>query len=100
MQWTTFALGACGARHMSDFPPISDDDVAALFTYLNRPDPPPCEHSHAETTAFLQSRGLPIAETLEWLRSNGGFCDCEVIYNVADKWGERVGWRSEENGET
>jgi Protein of unknown function (DUF2695) len=75
-------------------PPISDDELAALFTFLNRPNPTECTHSHAETIEFLTSRNLPVAETLDWLRVNGGFCDCEIIYNVADAWGEQVGWHA------
>jgi hypothetical protein len=36
---------------------------------------------------------LPAEETITWLRANGGFCDCEAIFNVADAWGDRIGWQ-------
>jgi hypothetical protein len=76
-------------------PPIPYDDVAALFTYLNRPNPRRCTNTLAEATEFLRSRRLPVEPTLRWLRANGGYCDCEVILNVTDKWGKRVGWKAE-----
>lgn len=43
-------------------PPISDGDLRELFEYLDRPDPPPCTHSHRETTEFLQGRNIPVGE--------------------------------------
>jgi hypothetical protein len=80
---------------MAKAPPISHDDIAALFTYLNRPDPRRCTNTLADTAEFLRSRRLPVEPTLRWLRANGGYCDCEVILNVTDTWGERVGWDAE-----
>ncbi len=77
-------------------PPISYDDLKALFEYLGRPNPPPCDHTHKECVGFLRERKLPVDKTLDWLRANGGFCDCEVIFNVTDKWGEKVGWIPED----
>jgi len=78
-------------------PPIPLDELRELFQYLGRPNPPPCDHTHRETTAFLQSRGVPVEPTLAWLRANGGFCDCEVIFNVTNDWGEVVGWEPQED---
>jgi hypothetical protein len=73
-------------------PPISYSDLKGLFEWLDRPDPPPCEHGYKETTEFLTARGLPVESTLKWLREYGGYCDCEVIYNVANDWGDTVGF--------
>lgn len=75
-----------------DEPPISNVDLKGLFEFLDKPNSPPCDHDHSETVEFLNSRKLPVESTLNWLRENGGFCDCEVIFNVTDKWGEIVGW--------
>jgi hypothetical protein len=76
-------------------PPLSYADLKALFEYLGRPKPPPCDHTHRECIEFLRARKLPVEATLAWLRTNGGFCDCEVIINVTDEWGEKVGWNPE-----
>lgn len=80
------------ARTLSNPPPISHSDLRALFDFLDRPNPPPCKHDHRETIQFLKSRQLPIESTIAWLRVNGGLCDCEVIFNVTDRWGAEVEW--------
>lgn len=84
-----------GTQAASDMP-ISHDELKALFAWLGRPNPPPCDHSHRETIQFLEQRKLPVEQTVAWLKANGGFCDCEVIYNVTDEWGDVVGWNPEE----
>jgi Protein of unknown function (DUF2695) len=77
-------------------PPISHTDLKELFEWLDRPNPPPCEHGYKETLQFLNSRGLQIDPTLKWLQDNGGYCDCEIIYNVTDQWGGIVGFQPSE----
>jgi hypothetical protein len=72
--------------------PISKDDLRALFEHLDQPNPAPCSHTLRETLEFLEERGLDPEKTVPWLQSYGGFCDCEVIFNVTDVWEERVGW--------
>ena len=82
-----------GATPPSDrSPPISHRDLKGLFEYLDRPNPPPCQHDHRETAQFLTDRKLPVDSTIAWLKANGGYCDCEVIFNVTDEWGDEVGW--------
>jgi hypothetical protein len=83
------------SEHPDGEPPISYDDLKALFEYLDRPNPPACDHSHKECLEFLNGRKLPVDATLAWLKANGGFCDCEVIFNVTNEWGEKVGFNPE-----
>lgn len=40
---------------------------------------------------FLKSRDIDSANVIPWLKEHGGFCDCEVIYNVYDDVGDLVG---------
>jgi hypothetical protein len=80
-------------------PPIAYDDLRELFDWLNQPNPPPCDHSHRFTREFLERRSLPIEPTIAWLCSNGGCCDCEVIFNVTNDWAERVGWNPPDEDE-
>jgi len=75
-----------------DESPIGDADLKSLFEYLDRLDRPPCSHTLKETIEFLKEHGLPIDPTVTWLGVNGGYCDCEVIYNATTKWGDKVGW--------
>jgi hypothetical protein len=45
-----------------------------------------CGHSFANSTAILCEAGMDsddIDDVLAVLRSKGGCCDCEVLYNVA-----------------
>jgi hypothetical protein len=69
-------------------PPLSRTNLKARFDYLSRPDPPPCTHTHKETIEFLLAKNLPVKPTVEWLQRNGGYCDCEVIFNVDAEWAD------------
>ncbi len=78
-------------------PPISQSDLKALFDFLDRDRSAPCTHTFKETTAFLKERGLPVDETITWLRNNGAGCDCEVILNTDTTWGEWAGRCGDDN---
>ncbi len=71
--------------------PLSHEDLRALFDHLEREGALQCDHTLRETTKFLRQRRLDVERIVPWLREHGGYCDCEVIYNVADKFGEIVG---------
>jgi hypothetical protein len=45
-----------------------------------------CDHTLSETRRYLEAHGGWREEFAEWLREYGGFCDCEVGYNVFDYW--------------
>jgi hypothetical protein len=70
--------------------PISHADLKELFDFLDRENPPPCDHTLRETMKFLEKKGLSVERVVSWLREHGGYCDCEVIFNVEDKFGEIV----------
>ena len=71
--------------------PLSKEDLKDLLDYLDRPDPPACDHTLKDTIHFLTERNLDVDKIVPWLNEYGGYCDCEVIFNVDDKWGEYVG---------
>ena len=62
--------------------PMPQEDLLDLLNYLDRENPPPCDHTLRETVEFLQKRGLDVERVVPWLREHGGYCDCEVIFNV------------------
>ena len=70
--------------------PISHHDLRDLF---NPPDwgGLECDHTFRETIAFLEARDLDVERVTTCICVYGGFCDCEVIYNVDEKFGEIVG---------
>lgn len=70
--------------------PISHQDVRDLFDHLDQGGAE-CDHSLRETIAFLQQRGIDVERVVAWLREYGGYCDCEVIYNVEEKFRGIVG---------
>ena len=78
-------------QKLVDSIPMPHADLRALFDFLDREDAPRCDHTLRETIQFLQQRGLDAEHIVPWLREHGGYCDCEVIYNVDDKFGEIVG---------
>lgn len=45
-----------------------------------------CDHTRRLTQQFLEQRGQAAEAVLAWLDDNGGFCDCEVLANVEERW--------------
>jgi hypothetical protein len=84
--------------------PISKTDLGYLFellesTLFERRDGKiwcHCDHTLRRSREFFQSRSLPEAAIAEWLGEYGGFCDCEVAYNVADYWEKHVAKESDD----
>lgn len=75
-------------------PPIPLVELRGLFEQLDRGSMSgyQCDHTFATTSAFLRGRTLPVDAMLEWLGKNGAGCDCEVMFNVAGKWADIVGY--------
>lgn len=52
--------------------------------------PASCDHTLSRTQAFLTEHSLPQDEIIDWLRGQGGYCDCEVLANVGEIWADRL----------
>jgi hypothetical protein len=76
--------------------PMSIDNLKDLLSFLNRESASECDHTLKESIEFIESRKLNPEVIISWLGEHGGFCDCEVIYNVYDDVGEIVGWHLDE----
>jgi hypothetical protein len=80
--------------------PISKQDLKALLQHIdgkvfeerNGQAECLCDHTLRHTREFLRGRSLPEEPILKWLGEYGGYCDCEVTFNVGDSWDERVGY--------
>jgi len=71
--------------------PISFRDLAALFDHLDEVfGNEGCDHTPKITKAFLKRRNLNIEKILHWLEEHGGYCDCEVLANVEEKWESEI----------
>jgi hypothetical protein len=76
--------------------PVDLATLKCLLSHLNKDPAPPCSHTHKETIEFLNERGIDPNLVIPWLKEHGGYCDCEVIYNVYDAVGDLVDWHLEE----
>jgi len=70
--------------------PTSIENFKALFDYLDKQlFKNDCDHSLKSSINFLQSQKLDNTQVItEWLKDNGGSCDCEVLANVEEKFDE------------
>lgn len=78
-------------QKLIDSIPIPQAELKALFDHLERADAPACDHTLRDTIAFLEAHGHSTGKVVPWLHEYGGYCDCEVLYNVDDKFGNIVG---------
>ena len=66
--------------------PLPADELAEMFTVLEvlllRRE---CSSTLALSERWLRGRGHDVARVVGWLRDNGGYCDCEVLFNVVPK---------------
>ena len=70
--------------------PISRDDFQNLFDFLDEKfSNEECDDKLTFTFEFLEKKEIKNIEEVEsWLRDNGGYCDCEVLYNIEEKFDE------------
>lgn len=70
--------------------PISRELFQNLFDFLDEVlEKNICDDSLKLTKQFLESQNIQNIEEVEkWLKENGGFCDCEVLYNVEELFEE------------
>jgi hypothetical protein len=61
---------------------LSFEDLSALRAHLDRRGAGRCQHDLRQTSELLLARGLPVRRVRAWLERRGGYCDCEVLYNV------------------
>jgi hypothetical protein len=59
-----------------------------LFDYLdNKLEENDCDDTNKLATQFLKKNKIENIQTvLSWLSENGGYCDCEILANVEEKF--------------
>lgn len=68
--------------------PMGEDIFQELFDYLNQNLGDDCDHGLTMTIGLLKEKGIAnIDRVIEWLNYNGGYCDCEVLANVEERFG-------------
>ena len=67
--------------------PMDKGIFQELFEHLDEYLGDECDHSLTMTKEFLKEKGIEnIDKVVEWLSDNGGYCDCEVLMNVEEKF--------------
>lgn len=68
--------------------PISKELFQTLFDFLDEElEKNGCDDRLKFTKQFLEINKIQNVDEVEnWLKENGGFCDCEVLYNVEEKF--------------
>ena len=60
-----------------------------LFDFLNdKSETTECKHDFSLTKEFLKGKNIDAKMVLSFLEENGAGCDCEVIFNVEEKFEE------------
>ena len=63
--------------------PIPPTKLHSLLDYLDS-NLRNCDHTTKLTAVFLQVEGFEKEKVLSWLAEHGGYCDCEVLANLAN----------------
>lgn len=60
-----------------------------LFDYLDEKiGEDSCDNTLKHTIRFLKDNNLPVDTSLDWMKENGGYCDCEALGNLEGKISE------------
>ena len=94
-----------GAEHAAFLAsmPLPIVQVVSLIEYvgneLHSRDPkitPACDHTFRFSNAWCVQNAVDMQAMGQWLRDHGGFCDCEVIFNVDGRLEEALEWQEKQ----
>ena len=64
---------------------LTEKQVTELCVFIeNRIENIGCDHSLKNTFEWAEKNGINKDDLIDVLESNGGFCDCEVTYNLPE----------------
>src|SRR5215467_7040272 len=67
--------------------PMVPAQMKALFDFIDQQlGHEECDGTLRHTLLFLSQSGTEAGPVIEWLKRNGGFCDCEVLANTEEKF--------------
>ena len=67
--------------------PLKKELLLELFDYLDTNNAiENCNHNFKIATAFLDKKGIKNDKIYNWFEEFGGYCDCEILYNVAENF--------------
>lgn len=50
-----------------------------------------CNHTLRHAMRFMMENRLAFPKITSWLADNGGYCDCEVMKQIAGRWRAKFG---------
>lgn len=69
--------------------PIDQSLILELFDYLDSQlGERDCNHDYSITNDFLKSKGINNGKIFDWFQEHGGYCDCEILFNIEEKFEE------------
>ncbi|MBX3290213.1 MAG: DUF2695 domain-containing protein [Acidobacteria bacterium] len=67
--------------------PLSDELLISMFDFVESSvEKHGCDHSLCFTEIWLKDNDVAQDKVIGWLEDNGGYCDCEVVFNAMDHW--------------
>ena len=69
--------------------PLDKSYILDLFDFLDvELEERGCNHNYQLTNEFLKPKGLDKESVFEWFREQGGYCDCEILFNIEERFEE------------
>lgn len=69
--------------------PLDKSNILELFDFLDvELKERGCNHNYQLTNEFLKSKGLGNESVFEWFREQSGYCDCEILFNIEERFEE------------
>ena len=77
-------------QNFKDSLPMDEELFWNLFDYVDKKleANDGCDHSLTFTREFLEKQKVDVESVLDWIVNEGGGCDCEVLYNVEERFEE------------
>jgi hypothetical protein len=70
-------------REHEKFPDFIDDLIKKCnFEGEGKETTWKCDGDHRRTTILLKKYDVDIDKSIKYFEENGGFCDCEILFNV------------------
>jgi len=67
--------------------PMDKSLMLELFDYLDSElGNEECNHDYTLTKRFLQLNDVKNEKIFEWFQENGGYCDCEILFNIEERF--------------
>jgi hypothetical protein len=72
--------------------PERQDTITDLLDYIeDELFDSECDHHLRHAMRFMMENRLDFPKLTSWLNENGGYCDCEVMKQIAPKWRAKFG---------